>query len=82
MTGYNRLNGTYCSEHEWLLAGVLRGERKLPVVVLGAVVEAQDRRHVVMRPRPIERGHRIHPAGAQHDDFHGIRLATKNTKST
>jgi beta-glucosidase len=26
MTGYNRLNGTYCSEHEWLLGDVLRGE--------------------------------------------------------
>jgi beta-glucosidase len=26
MTGYNRLNGTYCSEHEWLLDTVLRGE--------------------------------------------------------
>ncbi len=26
MTGYNRLNGTYCGEHEWLLAEVLRGE--------------------------------------------------------
>ena len=26
MTGYNRLNGTYCSEHPWLLTDVLRGE--------------------------------------------------------
>ncbi|MET0323829.1 MAG: glycoside hydrolase family 3 C-terminal domain-containing protein [Ilumatobacteraceae bacterium] len=26
MTGYNKLNGTYCSEHPWLLADVLRGE--------------------------------------------------------
>ena len=26
MTAYNRLNGTFCSEHEWLLADVLRGE--------------------------------------------------------
>ena len=26
MTAYNRLNGTYCAEHEWLLADVLRGE--------------------------------------------------------
>ena len=26
MTAYNKLNGTYCSEHEWLLRGVLRGE--------------------------------------------------------
>ena len=26
MTAYNRLNGTYCSEHPWLLHDVLRGE--------------------------------------------------------
>jgi beta-glucosidase len=26
MTGYNRLNGTFCSEHDWLLRDVLRGE--------------------------------------------------------
>ena len=26
MTAYNRLNGVYCAEHEWLLADVLRGE--------------------------------------------------------
>ena len=26
MTGYNRVNGTYCAEHEWLLRDVLRGE--------------------------------------------------------
>ena len=26
MTGYNRLNGTFCSEHEWLLTDVLRGD--------------------------------------------------------
>ncbi|MEM9464003.1 MAG: glycoside hydrolase family 3 C-terminal domain-containing protein [Actinomycetota bacterium] len=26
MTAYNRLNGTYCSEHEWLLKTVLRDE--------------------------------------------------------
>ncbi len=26
MTAYNRLNGTFCAEHEWLLADVLRGE--------------------------------------------------------
>ncbi|MFV0309993.1 MAG: beta-glucosidase H [Desertimonas sp.] len=26
MSAYNRLNGTYCSEHEWLLTDVLRGE--------------------------------------------------------
>ncbi len=26
MTAYNRLNGTYCAEHPWLLRDVLRGE--------------------------------------------------------
>src|SRR3954468_928302 len=26
MTAYNRLNGVYCAEHDWLLADVLRGE--------------------------------------------------------
>ncbi len=26
MSAYNRLNGTYCAEHEWLLRGVLKGE--------------------------------------------------------
>ena len=26
MTAYNRLNGTHCSEHEWLLETVLRGD--------------------------------------------------------
>ena len=26
MTGYNRLNGTFCSEHRWLITELLRGE--------------------------------------------------------
>ena len=26
MTGYNRLNGTFCSEHPWLITTLLRGE--------------------------------------------------------
>lgn len=26
MTGYNRLNGTWCGDHEWLLREVLRGD--------------------------------------------------------
>lgn len=26
MTAYNKLNGTHCSEHKWLLQDVLRGE--------------------------------------------------------
>ena len=31
MTAYNKLNGVYCSEHEWLLRDVLRGEWGLTV---------------------------------------------------
>jgi beta-glucosidase len=34
MTAYNRLNGTYCSEHPWLLADVLRGEWGFDGVVI------------------------------------------------
>jgi beta-glucosidase len=34
MTGYNRLNGTYCSEHDWLLAQVLRREWGFDGVVM------------------------------------------------
>lgn len=34
MTGYNRLNGTFCSEHEWLLRDVLRGEWGFDGVVM------------------------------------------------
>ena len=34
MTAYNRLNGTYCSEHHWLIAEVLRGEWGFDGVVL------------------------------------------------
>ena len=34
MTGYNRLNGTYCGEHPWLLTEVLRGEWGFDGVVI------------------------------------------------
>jgi glycerophosphoryl diester phosphodiesterase len=56
-------------------------QRDFPVVVFGPVVEAQDRRHGVVRPRPIERGHRIHATGAKHDDLHARALATKTAKT-
>ena len=34
MSGYNRLNGTYCSEHRWLLTEVLRDEWGFDGVVI------------------------------------------------
>ena len=34
MTAYNRLNGTYCGEHPWLITGVLRGEWGFDGVVM------------------------------------------------
>ena len=34
MTGYNRLNGTSCADHEWLLRTVLRGEWGFDGVVI------------------------------------------------
>jgi beta-glucosidase len=34
MAAYNRLNGTFCSEHEWLLSDVLRGDWGFDGVVM------------------------------------------------
>jgi beta-glucosidase len=34
MTAYNRLNGTYCGEHPWLITDVLRGEWAFDGVVM------------------------------------------------
>lgn len=34
MTAYNKLNGTFCSENEWLLSDVLRGEWEFSGVVV------------------------------------------------
>ena len=34
MTAYNRLNGTFCSEHPWLITDVLRGEWGFDGVVI------------------------------------------------
>lgn len=34
MTGYNRVNGTWCGEHEWLLRTVLRGDWKFDGFVI------------------------------------------------
>lgn len=43
MTGYNRLNGEYCSQHSWLLRDVLRGQWGFDGVVVsdwGAMSES------------------------------------------
>lgn len=42
MTGYNRLNGTYCAEHEWLLAAVLKGEWGFDGIVMTDWFSAGD----------------------------------------
>ena len=34
MTAYNRLNGTFCGEHPWLISDVLRGEWGFDGVVI------------------------------------------------
>jgi beta-glucosidase len=34
MSAYNRLNGTYCSEHPWLLGSILKGEWRFDGVVV------------------------------------------------
>jgi beta-glucosidase len=34
MTAYNKLNGTYCAEHDWLLRDVLRGEWNFDGIVI------------------------------------------------
>ena len=43
MCAYNRLNGVYCSEHEWLLNRVLRGEWGFEGVVVTDWGAANDR---------------------------------------
>ena len=53
MTGYNRLNGTFCSEHPWLLADVLRGEWGFDGAVDQRLVRQPQRRRVAAgRARP------------------------------
>ncbi len=42
MTGYNRLNGTYCSEHEWLLRTVLKQEWGFDGIVMSDWLSAGD----------------------------------------
>ena len=49
---------------------LLGGVGKFAVVMLGAVVEAEHGTDFMVRPRPVERGHRIHATGAEHNNFH------------
>lgn len=42
MTGYNRLNGVYCAEHEWLLNTVLKGEWGFAGIVMTDWFSAGD----------------------------------------
>ena len=43
MCAYNKLNGTYCSEHHWLLTEVLRGEWGSDCVVVSDWGAVHDR---------------------------------------
>jgi beta-glucosidase len=43
MTAYNRVNGTYCSDHEWLVRDVLRGEWGFDGVVMSDWGGTNDR---------------------------------------
>ena len=49
MTAYNRLNGTYCGEHPWLITDVLRGEWGFDGVVDQRLVRHPQRRRVAAR---------------------------------
>ena len=63
MTAYNRLNGTYCSEHPWLITELLRGEWGFDGVVFSdwfgthsAVESVRPGSTWRCRDRPAERG--------------------------
>lgn len=43
MTAYNKLNGTYCSENERLISGILRGEWGFDGIVISDWVGTSDR---------------------------------------
>ena len=43
MTAYNKLNGTFCADHEWLITTVLRNEWGFDGVVISDWLVALDR---------------------------------------
>jgi hypothetical protein len=53
---------------------LFRRQREFAVVVLGSVVETHGSPHIVPRPRPMERGHRVHATGAEHNDLHAAPM--------
>ena len=66
MTGYNRLNGVFCADHEWLLREVLRGEWAFDGVVMSdwfglhSTVDALRAGLDLEMPGPsLHRGHRL-----------------------
>jgi beta-glucosidase len=81
MTGYNRLNGTFCSEHEWLLDQVLRGEWGFDGVVISdwygthstvpALLAGLD---IEMPGPPLHRGDKLRAALAGADEEQRILI--------
>ncbi len=69
MSAYNRLNGTYCADHRWLLTDVLRGEWGFDGVVVSdwfgchTTVDAlRAGLDIEMPGPPIQRGDRLREA--------------------
>ena len=56
------------------------GEGQFARIVFGSIVKTDDGGHDVMKLRPLERGHRIHPTRAQHNNLHGAMPAKPGTK--
>ena len=55
------------------LHAVPRGHREFPRMVLGPVVEAESRDHLVPSQGVVERRDGVHPAAQEDDDFHALR---------
>jgi beta-glucosidase len=69
MSGYNRLNGTFCSEHRWLLTDLLRDEWGFDGVVMSdwfgshsAAPSLLAGLDLEMPGPPVERGPHLHAA--------------------